>query len=105
MKKRLIALMISGILISSTLTGCSTQSVDAEWIGQPTNADGYIIIEQSDSHILHKGNFYKSSQGNSNGFNFNCGEEFQSNADFYSYYEEPKESRYDKKCEECFSLE
>jgi len=105
MRKRLIALMISGIVISSTLTGCATQSVDAEWFGQPTTDDGYIILEQNDTHIMHRGDYYKSSQGNSNGFNFACGEEFQSNAHFFSYRTEPKEDRYDKKCEKCFGIE
>ena len=105
MKKRLIALMISGILISSTFTGCATQSVNEEWIGQPTIKDGYIIIEQNDNDILHKGSFYKAAQGNTNGFKFACDEEFQSNADFYGYYEEPKAELYDKKCKDCFNLE
>ena len=108
MKKRLIALMVAGIMTTATLTGCANGSekpkgtVKDEFIGCK-NKDVYVIIKQNDSNLLHKGDYYRDMDGNSNGFVFECGEDFWSNAEYSTYFEEPKAERYDEKCEDCFS--
>ena len=88
---------------SITMTSCSDKEKKFGGIVYtgPTKENAYIIIEQNDTDILHKGDFYKSVDGTMNGFELRCGEGFFSNADCSVYEEEPKENRYDEVCEEC----
>lgn len=106
MKKRLIALMVAGVLTTATLTGCGNEkgSVDDYYLGDGIVDDGYIIIKQNDVQVLHKGDYYRGNNGSTNGFVFDCGEDFWSNAEHFASNEEPKAERYDEKCEECFDL-
>lgn len=105
MKKRLIALMVAGVMSTATLTGCGNEgTVDKHYLGGGVVHDGYIVIKQNDSHILHKGDYYRANDGETNGFRFDCGEDFWSNAEHFASNEEPKPERYDEKCEECFDL-
>ena len=107
LKKRLIALMVAGVVTTTALTGCETgnetKSVKDNFI-EGAGFNGYIIIEQNDKDILHKGIGYMDADGPTNAFVFDCGEEFYSNAEYSAYYEEPKAERYDEKCEDCFKL-
>ena len=108
MKKRLIALMVAGIMTTATLTGCSDNSnktVDEDFMGTPEIKDGYVIIKQNDKDVLHKGDYYRDYDGSSHGFKFDCGENYFSNVEHSAYYEKPQSERYDEKCEECFSNE
>lgn len=104
MKKRLILVMISGFITAASMTGCSDKSKDfgGTHYMEPTLENTYIIVDQNDKDILHKGDFYKSYSGTMNGFVFYCGEEFFSNADCSTHSEKPKDSLYDEICEECF---
>lgn len=125
-KQRLIALMCAGIITTSALTSCSSSTSEQlpneketsnnipvnelylnDYIGV---SDAYIILEQNDIDILHKGNMgilfsdgYRSG-GPSTVYNysFNCGEQVVSNATNSISTKMPKEERYDKICEDCF---
>ena len=104
LKKRLIALMVAGVVTTATLTGCARESVDEMFVGDPHVNDGYIIIEQNDKDVLHKGKYFRSNDGSSHGYQFDCGEDFYSNAEASAYFKHPKADRYDEKCEDCFGL-
>ena len=104
MKKRLIAIMVAGVMTTATLTGCGSEgTVDDFFAGEGVVDDGYIIIKQNDSLILHKGDYYRDGNGGTSGFIFDCGEDFWSNSEHFASNEEPKAGRYDEKCKDCFS--
>ncbi len=106
LKKRLIALMVAGVITTATLSGCGNgnDSVKTNFTGALVE-DGFIIIKQNDSQILHKGDYYRDTDGPNNGYQFDCGEDFYSNAESSVYFKHPKADRYDEKCEECFANE
>lgn len=96
--------MIAGVVSTTALTGCAGESVDEMFLGDPHVKDGYIIIEQNDKDVLHKGKFYRT-QGSAHGYQFDCGEDFYSTADSSAYFKHPNSERYDEKCKECFGLD
>ena len=109
MEKRLIALMVAGVITVGTMTGCSSKDVDSSivrdnFFGDGRVGDEYIIIKQNDTHILHKGKYTEDIDGSVHGFVFDCGEDFLSNAEHFVSYQEPNAERYDEKCEDCFDL-
>ena len=89
---------------TATLTGCGNNEgiVESYFVGEGTVNDDYIIIEQNDVQVLHKGDYYRGAKGGTNGFVFDCGEQFWSNAEHYASEDAPKADRYDEKCEDCF---
>ncbi|MBO5910524.1 MAG: hypothetical protein J6Q15_03345 [Clostridia bacterium] len=110
-KQRLIALMCAGI-ITATLTGCSDANTEttndnkdafylysSAYIGAD---DVYIVLEQNDTDILHKGNIGALRNTNDYNYSFDCGETTVSNATHALYSEMPKDSHYDEICEDCF---
>ena len=57
MEKRLIALMVAGVITVGTMTGCTSNDVDSSivrdnFFGDGRVGDEYIIIKQNDTHIL-----------------------------------------------------
>ena len=103
MKKRLIAIMAAAFMTTATMTGCARESVDENFMGDPHINNGYIIIEQNDKDVLHKGKYFRDDNGSSHAFQFDCGENFYSNVDASAYFKRPKADRYDEICEDCFS--
>ena len=110
-KQRLIALMCAAI-IATALTGCSDTSTeitndkkdsfDLYSSGYVGADDVYIVLEQNDIDILHKGSIGALRYTTSYNYSFDCGETTASNATHALYVEMPKDSHYDEICEECF---
>ncbi len=110
LKKRLIALMLVGVVSTATLTGCGAESSKTESeVLQKSNyggvKDAYIILEQNDKDILHKGSMgvlftdgYNAGGPNTDyNYKFNCGEETISNGKHQIYSVKPKAECYDEK--------
>ena len=117
MKNKILSLLMSVASIL-TLSGCSSDKkkeaetnrniykvysdIDAgHWA-----KDLFIVLNQNDIDILHKGSAKASYHCNSTiNVVFDCGEMIISNADYSISITMPKESRYDEICEECFERE
>ena len=119
-KQRLIALMCAGLITTASLTGCS--SSNSKMTNNDKNArdlyslayigvdDTYIVLEQNDVDVLHKGNMgvlftdgaYAGGPTTDYNYSFDCGEVTISNATHALYEEMPDETQYDKICEDCF---
>ena len=110
-KQRLIALMCAGIITTSVLTGCSNSNKTDE---KPYSvdklsgsyfsglSDKYIVLEQNDVDVLHKGNMGVLRKTTDYNYSFNCGQGTISNATHACFDEMPSEEHYDKICEDCF---
>ena len=117
MKNKILSLLMSVASIL-TLSGCSSdKKKEAETNrtisgafnrfeqGHPTY-DLFIVLNQNDIDILHKGSAEVSYHCTSTiKVEFDCGEMIISNADYSISITMPKESRYDEICEECFERE
>ena len=132
MKKRLIVLMLAGLVATTTLAGCGDVEEPVEEVQQLEGIDidkkapsGYYVcesaritdkhisVEQKDKYVLHKGDviFFNDSPLNSRydtainltKMEFDCGKEYVSNASYSLSNEMPDEEMYDEICEECFS--
>ena len=104
-KQRLIALMCAGIVTASSLTSCervASQQKGFERDEYSPYCDKYIVIEQNDIYILHKGDMSLPGSSSDRVYIFDCGENYVSSADHSIYNEMPKEERYDQICEDCF---
>ena len=125
MKKRLIALMLAGVLTMGTMVGCSAEnepksSIDLDQknaVGHYSDEAGRIVdqnisVEQKDKYVLHKGDivFFQNKAGQASTFVdvqkmiFDCGKEINTNATYYLSDEIPTDEWYDEICEECFDI-
>ena len=104
-KRRLISLMLAGVMATSVgaMAGCDN-SVDTD-MGYNHYKNVYIILDQNEKDILHKGDFYNSIKDADNKFDLKCtkGNHIITNADFSVMENQPDEDLYDEKCEDCFS--
>ena len=121
MKKRLIALMVSGVIMASALTGCASQTtqddshvvVDGKMYKAVVIENTHISVEQKDGRVLHKGDiaFFKSGSGRfATGIDltemyFDCGKILTSNTTYSLSEEMPDEEDYDHICEDCFKVD
>ena len=116
MKKRLIALMISGLLMTGTLVGCAEIETEEKMIPRAIKIDSTIedvniCVERKDGYVLHKGdiNYFKQGEGrvatgiNLTEMHFDCGKTLTSNATYTISKDMPEEADYDYVCEDCFS--
>ena len=121
MKKRLIALMCTGIVGLTTLTGCSESFSKKVEIDEEFNTafnietvveDAHIIVDDHECKTLHRGDIFTPvSIGNgSSGYmgftihKYNCGESLNSNYHFSFSEEKPSEDKYDQICDDCYNL-
>ncbi len=107
MKKRIISLMLAGIT-TLTLASCSDTNLQDSFYDGVT--DKFIVIEQNDTDVLHKGSMGvmsgrtgKTSTTDYN-YEFDCGEKTISNSEHQIFDNEPIAERYDVKCEGCFGV-
>ena len=101
--KRLIALMLAGVMTTSVgvMAGCSSDT--EEYVGGNIYKNKYIVLEDKDGKdILHKGTFHEGYYDANNAFDFDCSEMFISNRLHSTYDNKPAETEYDEKCEQCF---
>lgn len=114
--KSLIKVMIASFmtaLVLSTTTGCNNSEVSYGDEFKEHN-DIYIVIENKQEKVLHKGDVvplhcgrrdFKSGTGFSK-INLDCSKEYITNAHCYLYENKPvKNEDYDEVCEDCFLLE
>ena len=120
MKKRLIAVMLSGLMMVSALTGCASNSGEEETHVvsgvihiSASIKNTHIAVEQNDECVLHKGDihFYESGSGkyatgiNMTDMSFDCGKTLTTNARYSLSEEMPTEENYDRICEDCFGVD
>ena len=110
-KQRLIALMCASIVTAASLAGCGNSDKTKE---KPYSVDDlyskhyvgiedvYIVLEQNDVDVLHKGNMGVLKYTTDYNYSFNCGQGTVSNATHACFSEMPSEYHYDKICEDCF---
>jgi len=115
MKKRLISVMLAGMMTAGvgTMTGCS-EANHYEYGEDKKCTDVYIVIESKDQKKIHKGN-YATVICDPYGHGFagtgllelelDCGGKYLTNAPCYFYESEPSKNEYDQVCEDCFSLD
>ena len=117
-KKRLISVMLAGVVTAGMLSvaaGCTnkTENIGNKelYLFDPIE-DVNIVLEEKNEKILHKGDVsisyytYGYSGGTCNGVvkhQFDCGRTLLTNATYYLYDDIPNESEYDDICEECFN--
>lgn len=121
MKRRLIALMVAGVVVGGSLTGCSNETSKDSMLNDSLVRDGsiedvYVSVEFKDEYTLHKGDVYYvrncgdsimnySIGANLTAMEFDCGETIKSNLNYIVSEEMPDEKYYDHVCEECFGNE
>lgn len=122
MEKRLIALMLSGAVGVSLMSGCAQQPEEENKeerlyanYGREYGVvdDAYIVLDQNETDVMHKGTMsvvfcdgYNAGAPSTNfKFDFNCGQKTSSNRRYQTFNTEPEEEFYDKKCEDCFGID
>lgn len=107
-KQRLIALMCTGIILSTSLTACSNSSDFTN--DETSNKEKYIVMKEDDVNILHQGNNTLIPSTDINGnttikyrYTSDCGKSYISQIPLYKIYEElHQEDSYDDTCDQCF---
>ena len=112
-KKRLISLMLAGMLTAgvATMTACEEEQTEAQKIESVirTADDAYVVLKINDTDVLHKGKveYLRSSVGNAavymgfNAYTFDCGKTYTTNSQSFISTDMPSEEVYDVVCEDC----
>ena len=103
MKKRVIALMVVGVVSTATIIALSKPSIGGGFEESPT--DEYIVIEHNDKDVLHYGSYQKDEYGTSNRLILKCGQKLSLNTKHSVYQDKPYDDIFDEQCEGCFSNE
>lgn len=108
MRKRLIALMLAGMMVVGTLTSCVTDKKEKnnksiyDDDSEAAYHDKYITIEDADgNNIVHRGTYIGAFNYANNKYDFDCSEPFVSNKDSIVTDEMPADWMYDEVCDEC----
>ncbi len=120
MKKRLIALMVAGLIAAGTMSGCSNdegaENMEEGQLSFEFNYDDMnVVLNEKGKYVLHKGDvsfaYYQSGFGYINysaspnlaKMELNCGNHLYSGGDYTLHEDMPAENMYDEICEDCFS--